>query len=107
MKKKQHRQIIVEKDHNSICFCEHCQRVSIAYGRTLLSLEAERFEDFVVFLGEAFEKHFSQHPERELRLRFSEVYLCFNPSEAQSFLALAQEAWTEICRQRLEELFQA
>lgn len=105
MEDKQHRQILIEQDNSSICFCPHCERISITYGRTMLALELERFEDFVQFLGEAFARHFHPAQQQELRLRFSDVYLCFNQQEADSFLSLANQAWTEICRQRLESLF--
>lgn len=105
MEDKQHRQILIEQDNSSICFCPHCERISITYGRTLLALEAERFEDFVQFLDEAFTRHFQPQQTQELKLRFSDVYLCFNREEADSFLSLTHQAWTEICRQRLESLF--
>lgn len=105
MHEKQHRQILVEQDNNSICFCPHCERVSITYGRAMLAMESERFEDFTQFLTEAFARHFQPMQQQELRLRFSDVYLCFDREEAQGFLSLVNQAWTEICRQRLETTF--
>lgn len=86
-------------------YCGGCERVSLRFGNVMLPLTLERLEEFIGFLGQTCERHFSQQADRELRFRFSEVVLFFSQAEAEALLDVAQQGYTEVCRQRLEKVF--
>ncbi len=86
-------------------YCGGCERVSLRCGNVMLPLTLERLEEFIAFLGQTCERHFSQDANRELRFRFSEVVLFFSQAEAEALLEVAREGYTEVCRQRLERVF--
>lgn len=89
-----------------IQYCSGCSKVSLRYGHLLLPMSRQRFTDFARFLEDACQRHFQQTEEVELRLRFSEVYLCLLDEEAEALLELVREAELEICRFQLEASFQ-
>ncbi|PKL76141.1 MAG: hypothetical protein CVV27_11795 [Candidatus Melainabacteria bacterium HGW-Melainabacteria-1] len=102
----EHSQIKVEGRLGCLAqYCPDCQRVSLRYGNILMPLTQERFAEFRLFLGETCQRHFAQAKAPELRFRFSELLLCFTKSEAEALLDVVEQAHTEICRFRLEQLF--
>ncbi|HEY9842354.1 MAG TPA: hypothetical protein V6D23_17970 [Candidatus Obscuribacterales bacterium] len=88
-----------------IQYCPDCRRISLRYGNILMPLSLERFAEFTGFLTDACERHFSRQDEGELRLRFSDLSLCFAPDEAQALLDLTRQAETEVHRHLLEETY--
>lgn len=101
-----HAQIRIEGQRGSVIqYCPDCQRVSLRYGHLLLPLSVERYREFVQFFSEACERHFRHKPQQELKLRYSDVYLCFEQAEAEALGKLLQDAETEICRYKLEQSF--
>lgn len=89
-------------------YCSGCERVSLRWGNLMIPLELPRFQAFCDFLAETCERHFAQADAQEaseLRFRFSELYLCFSPAEAEALLSLARRACTEIFRSRFEHAY--
>lgn len=100
-----HPQITVETPAGWVCYCLDCDRVSLRSGALLLPLSRERFHKFVGFLEETFARHFANPEASEVRVRFSELYLCFQKAEAEALLQLVQQALTEIWRYQLEQSY--